>query len=61
MGTVTIINRSTLTDGAAVARIGLYMQGKREAAQTGGIYISQVSIAGYGDKQKFFVTEGAHG
>lgn len=61
MGTVTIINRSTLIDGAAVARIGLYMQGKRDIAETGGIYISQMSIAGYGDKQKFLVTEGADG
>lgn len=58
MGTVIIINRSTLTDAAAVARVGLYLAGKKDLAEVDGIHIRQTAASGYGERRKFLVTEG---
>lgn len=61
MGTITIINRSTLTDGAAVMRVGLYLQGKRDVAEVDGIHIKQTWASSYGEKRRFLVTEERRG
>lgn len=57
MGTVIVINRSTLTDSAAVSRVGLYLAGKKELAEVDGIHIRQIKVSGYGEKRKYLVTE----
>lgn len=57
MGTVIIINRSTLTDSAAVARVGLYLADQKELAEVDGIHIRQTAASGYGERRKFLVTE----
>ena len=58
MGTGIVINRSTLTDSAAVARVGLYLADKKELAEVDGIRIQRLKLTGYGEKRKFLVTEG---
>lgn len=57
MGTVIIVNRSTLTDSAAVARVGLYLADRKELAEVDGIHIRQTAVSGYGERRKFLVTE----
>lgn len=57
MGTVVIINRSTLTDSAAVARVGLYLADKKDLAGVDGIRIRQLKQTGYGEKRKFLVMD----
>ncbi len=57
MGTVIVINRSTLTDSAAVARVGLYLADKKELAEVDGIRIQRLKLTGYGEKRKFLVTD----
>lgn len=58
MGTVIIVNRSTLTDSAAVARVGLYLADKKDLAEVDGIHIRQTAASGYGERRKFLVTDG---
>ena len=41
MGTVIIVKRSTLTDAAAVARVGLYLADKKDLAEVDGIHRSE--------------------
>lgn len=57
MGTVVIINRSSLTDSAAVARVGLYLADKKDLAGVDGIHIRQTAASGYGERRKFLVTD----
>lgn len=57
MGTVVIINRSSLTDSAAVARVGLYLADKKDLAGVDGIRIRQLKQTGYGEKRKFLVMD----
>ena len=57
MGTVIIVNRSTLTDAAAVSRVGLYLADEKELAEVDGIHIKRIKTSGYGEKRKFLVTE----
>lgn len=57
MGTVIVVNRSTLTDSAAVARVGLYLADKKDLAEVDGIRIHQLKQTGYGEKRKFLVTD----
>lgn len=57
MGTFVIINRSSLTDSAAVSRVGLYLADKKELAEVDGIHIKQVAVSGYGVRRKFLVTD----
>lgn len=57
MGTIIVINRSTLTDSAAVARVGLYLADKKDLAGVDGIRIRQLKQTGYGEKRKFLVTD----
>ncbi len=57
MGTVIVINRSTLTDSAAVARVGLYLADKKELAEVDGIHIKRIKASGYGEIRKFLVTD----
>ncbi len=57
MGTVIVVNRSTLTDAAAVARVGLYLADKKDLAEVDGIHIRQTAASGYGERRKFLVTE----
>ncbi len=57
MGTIIVINRSTLTDSAAVARVGLYLADKKDLAGVDGIRIHQLKQTGYGEKRKFLVTD----
>lgn len=57
MGTVIIVNRSTLTDAAAVSRVGLYLADQKELAEVDGIHIKRIKTSGYGEKRKFLVTE----
>lgn len=57
VGTVIVINRSTLTDSAAVARVGLYLSDQKELAEVDGIKIQRLKLAGYGEKRKFLVTD----
>lgn len=57
MGTVIVVNRSTLTDAAAVSRVGLYLADHKELAEVDGIHIKQIKASGYGEKRKYLVTE----
>ena len=57
MGTVIVVNRSTLTDAAAVSRVGLYLADRKELAEVDGIHIKRIKTSGYGEKRKFLVTE----
>ena len=57
MGTVIIVNRPSLTDSAAVARVGLYLADKKDLAGVDGIRIHQLKQTGYGEKRKFLVTD----
>lgn len=57
MGTVIVVNRSTLTDAAAVARVGLYLADQKDLAEVDGIHIRQTAASGYGERRKFLVTE----
>lgn len=57
MGTVIIVNRSTLTDAAAVSRVGLYLTDEKDLAEVDGIHIKQTAASGYGEKRKFLVTD----
>lgn len=61
MGTIKIVNRSTLTDGAAVERVALYLQGKRDIAEVDGIRVKQTGASAYGETRRFLVTEDMHG
>lgn len=56
MGTVIVVNRSTLTDAVAVARVGLYLADKKELAEVDGIHIKRIKTSGYGERRKFLVT-----
>lgn len=60
MGTVIVVNRSTLTDSAAVARVGLYLADKKDLAGVDGIHIKQVAVSGYGARKEFLVTDECH-
>ncbi len=57
MGTVIVVNRSTLTDSAAVARVGLYLADRKDLAGVDGIRIRQLKQTGYGERRKFLVTD----
>lgn len=63
MGTITIVNTSTLTDGAAAMQVGAYMQGNKALAEKSGIHIEKIGTSVY-ERVKFRVTgvyaEGAH-
>lgn len=61
MGAIEIVNKSTLTDEAAVERVALCLQGKRDIAEADGIRVKQIVASADRETRWFLVTEDMHG